>query len=45
MADVELPVIVHGLNGHVVFQVFSQKTSVDHVEMKSVVHLNVYVAQ
>lgn len=45
MADVELPLIVHGTDSHVVPQVFSEKTSVDHVEMKSIVHLNVNVAQ
>lgn len=45
MADVELPVVVHGLDSHVVPQVLSEKSSVDHVELKSVVHLNVNVAK
>lgn len=45
MADVEILVVVHGPDSHVVPQVFSEETSVNHVEMKSVVHLNVNVAQ
>lgn len=45
MANVELPVVVHGLDNHVVLQIFSKKTSVDHVELKSIVHLNVDVTQ
>lgn len=45
MADVQILVVVHGPDSQVVPQVFREKTSVDHVEMKSIVHLNVDVAQ
>lgn len=44
MVDVEPQSIVHGGESHVVLHVFGQKTLVYHVEVESVVQLNVHVA-
>lgn len=44
MVDVEPQVIVHGRDSHAVLHVFRQKTAVHHVEVKSVVQLDVHVA-
>lgn len=44
MVDVEPQSIVHGGESHVVLHVFGQKTLVYHVEVESVVQLDVHVA-
>lgn len=44
MVDVEPQSIVHGGESHVVLHVFGQKTLVYHVEVESVVQLDVYIA-
>lgn len=44
MVDVEPLVVVHGRDSHAVLHVFRQKTTVHHVEVKSVVELDVHVA-
>lgn len=44
MVDVEPQVVVHGSDSHVVLHVFGQKAAVYHVEVKSVVQLDVHVA-
>lgn len=44
MVDVEPQAIVHGRDTHVILHVFGKKTVVHHVEVKSVVQLDVHVA-
>lgn len=44
MVNVEPQVIVHGSGRHAILHVFGQKTMVHHVEVKSVVKLDVHIA-
>lgn len=43
--DKEPLIVVHGLYGHIILQVFGEKSFVDHVMVESVVKLNGSIAQ
>ena len=37
-------VIIHGSDSHVILHVLGQKTTVHHVEVEGIVHLDVHIA-
>lgn len=42
--DIEALFVIHGLQGHIILQVFSEKTFVDHVIVECIVKLSVSTA-
>lgn len=44
MVDKQSVAVVHGLDGHIILQVFGKETFVDHVVVKGVVQLDVHIA-
>lgn len=44
MVDIKPEVLVHGFDSHAILQVFGQKATVHHVEVKSVVQFKVHIA-
>lgn len=41
MIDIEALFVIHGLQGHIILQVFSEKSFVDHVIVECIVKLSV----